>query len=38
MGLRVKWFLIGAASASAIWWIILRGLHSQLMEMLRGFM
>jgi arginine exporter protein ArgO len=37
MGLRVTWFLVGAASASVIWWVILGGLHAQMMDMLRGF-
>lgn len=37
MKLRVTWFLLGAACASVIWWIVLRGVHEQLMHMLRGF-
>ncbi len=33
---KVTWFLLGAGFASAIWWILIKGLHDQIMKMLQG--
>jgi hypothetical protein len=33
MGQRITWFVIGAASASAVWLIVLLDLHNQLLRM-----
>ncbi len=34
--MRVKWFLIGAATASAFWWLALNGVGNQLLNQIFG--
>lgn len=36
MGMRLTWFLIGAASASLVWLILLSGARMALLEQILG--